>query len=241
MLGIEYQGTKYHGWQKQDGLITIQESVELALSKIANAPIEIVCAGRTDAGVHAVEQVVHFDTQSIRAMHAWVFGGNHNLPKDIRIQWAKPVDETFHARFSALCRTYRYLIFNHKVPSALLRDRVTFYPLHYLQENLMQEAAQYLIGEHDFSAFRGSSCQSHSPKRNVIEISIIRQEHLITIDITANAFLQHMVRNIVGVLLEIGAAKRPPVWTQEVLLSRDRSLAGITAHPEGLYLYKVDY
>lgn len=239
-LLLEYKGTNYHGWQKQDGLVTVQEAVEQALSKVAAQPIQVVCAGRTDAGVHAAGQVIHFDTKVERSMRAWVFGGNSYLPQDIRLQLVKPVEETFHARFSALARSYRYLIYNHEVPSALLHKRATFYP-HFLNVDLMQEAAQYLLGEHDFSAFRGSSCQAHNPLRNVMQLQVRREGQMVIIDITANAFLQHMVRNIAGVLLEIGVGKRLPLWAQDVLVAQNRTLAGVTASAQGLYLMHVQY
>jgi len=237
---LEYKGTNYHGWQKQDGLVTVQESVEQGLAKVAAQPVQVVCAGRTDTGVHAAGQVIHFDTEVERSMRAWVFGGNSYLPQDIRLQWAKPVEETFHARFSALTRSYRYLIYNYPVPSALLHKQATFYP-HLLNVDLMQEAAGHLLGEHDFSAFRGSSCQARSPNRNILQLQVQREGQMVIIDITANAFLQHMVRNIVGVLLEIGVGKRPPLWAQDVLVGQNRALAGVTASAYGLYLMRVEY
>lgn len=239
-LGLEYQGTNYHGWQKQEGLVTLQGTLEEALSKFANQPIIAQCAGRTDEGVHALGQVVHLETTAVRSMHAWVFGGNNFLPRDIRIQWAKEVPKDFHARFSAQARYYRYIIYNHNVPSALYRDRSTFY-FYKLDEKKMQEAAKYLIGEHDFSAFRGADCQSQSTCRNVTKLEIARQGRMLFIDIIANAFLQHMVRNIVGVLLEIGTGKREIIWAKEVLESKTRSLGGVTAPSTGLYFMQVYY
>ncbi|MFA6409320.1 MAG: tRNA pseudouridine(38-40) synthase TruA [Gammaproteobacteria bacterium] len=239
-LGIEYQGTNYHGWQKQQGLVTLQGTLEEALSKLADQPIAVQCAGRTDEGVHAFGQVVHLETTARRSIHAWVFGGNNFLPRDIRIQWAKEMPEDFHARFSAVARHYRYIIYNHNVPSALYHERATFY-FYKLDEKRMQEAAQYLIGEHDFSAFRGAYCQAQSTVRNITKLEISRSGRIITIEVVANAFLQHMVRNIVGVLLEIGNGDREPIWAREVLESKTRSLGGITAPSTGLYFMQVDY
>jgi len=239
-LGIEYQGTNYHGWQKQQGLVTLQATLEEALSKLADQPVVVQCAGRTDEGVHAFGQVVHLETTAKRSMHAWVFGGNNFLPRDIRIQWAKEMPEDFHARFSAVARRYRYVIYNHNVSSALHREVTTFY-FYNLDEKRMQEAANYLLGEHDFSAFRGAYCQARHAIRNVTKLEITRQDRLIFIDIIANAFLQHMVRNIVGVLLEIGNGDREPIWAKKVLEGRRREKGGITAPSTGLYFMQVDY
>lgn len=242
-LNLEYLGTNYHGWQRQNGLVTVQSKVEEALSKVADEKVTVYCAGRTDVGVHALGQIIHFDTNAKRDLRSWIFGGNHNLPSDIRIQWAKEVSADFHARFSAKARYYRYLIYNHPISTALFCNRTGFYPLPKLDEILMQEASVHLIGEHDFSAFRGTGCQSRSAMRNVIKLEVKRDTdpRIITVDIVANAFLQHMVRNIVGALLEVGSKKRPPIWIKEVLEARQRTLAGATAYAEGLYLIAVDY
>ena len=241
-LGIEYLGTNYHGWQRQDGLSTVQSNVEQALSKVANSPITVVCAGRTDVGVHALSQVIHFDTEINRKLKSWVLGGNTYLPPDIRIQWAHDFSDNpeFHARFSATSRHYQYLIYNHSVQSAILHNRALFYPAK-LDADLMHAAAECLIGEQDFSSFRGAGCQSKTAMRNVTAITVKRDGHLIIIDIHANAFLLHMVRNIIGVLLEVGTEKRAPTWVKEVLFGRDRNLAGVTAPACGLYLVNVKY
>jgi tRNA pseudouridine38-40 synthase len=239
-LGIEYDGSRYHGWQKQTGLATVQEKVEQALSSVAAQPIQVTCAGRTDAGVHALAQVVHFDTTALRPERAWVVGGNSHLPDDIRFLWATPVAENFHARYSAKSRRYHYVIYNHSIHSALLNHRVSYYPWK-LDEDRMQAAAVHLIGEHDFSAYRGIDCQSKTPYRHIFHLQIYRKEGLLIIDVKANAFLHHMVRNIAGVLMEIGEGKRESIWAQEVLQSRKRTSGGITASAQGLYLTQVEY
>jgi tRNA pseudouridine38-40 synthase len=240
-LGVEYDGSRYHGWQRQKSTdLTVQGKVEEALSVLADHFVPIFCAGRTDAGVHAFEQVVHFETSKEREMHHWVFGVNANLPDDIRITWIKPVSEDFHARFSAAARYYRYEILNRAVKSALYRSHVTtvFNPL---DETLMQEGANHLIGQHDFSSFRAQGCQAKSPIKNIHSIKIMRTNDKITIDLIANAFLHHMVRNIVGVLLPIGRAEMKPEWVAEVLAAKDRKVAGVTALPNGLYFKGVYY
>lgn len=239
-LGISYQGTHYHGWQAQPQLVTIQSTLEAAIARIANHPVELSCAGRTDKGVHALGQVGHFDTVSHREKRGWLLGINTYLPQDIRVDWVEEVEEAFHARFSALFRRYRYIIRNHPAPSALWNQYTTHY-YRPLDEQRMQEATMYLIGEHDFSAFRASSCQSKTPIRKITELRVSRQAHRVTIDITANAFLHHMVRNIAAVLMLIGSGKQPPKWAEEVLRTCDRSQAGITAAPNGLYLCEVGY
>lgn len=241
-VGLEYDGSSYHGWQIQSdfSIKTLQLSVEQALSKIANHPVGVICAGRTDRGVHATSQVIHFDTHQIRQPNIWLSGLNHFLPHDMRGLWIKEVSENFHARFSALSRSYRYIIYNHPVRPALWRNRVTWIP-YFLREQKMAEAANFLLGEHDFSAFRGADCQAKTAIRRIDKISIQRCDDHIILQIEANAFLHHMVRNIVGVLLEIGVAKRLPEWAHEVLIGKNRRLAGVTAAPYGLYLEKVTY
>lgn len=239
-LGIEYDGTNYHGWQCQIDLSTVQEKVEAALSKIAMHPIKVICAGRTDAGVHALEQVVHFDTAVIRPNIAWVFGTNSNLPLDIRIIWARKAHEDFHARFSAISRQYNYKIYNSQIASAIMRDRtVRVKPP--LDIELMHEAGQYLVGKHDFSSFRGSGCQANHPVRTIIFLNISRDGNIVNIDIKANAFLLHMVRCIVGMLIKVGTGEKPPIWAKEVLEARDRKTCPATALPQGLYFIKADY
>lgn len=241
-LLIEYDGREFRGWQKQGNppVRSIEEELEKAVSLIANEPIKLVCAGRTDAGVHAMNQVVHFETTAIRPKRAWMLGINSNLPDDCAVKDIVAVNEDFHARFSAINRTYRYQIFNHPFRSPLKR----FYNLwnyHPLNVPAMIEGAQHLIGEHDFSAFRSSECQANTPFRNVHYINITQTEHLIEIELKANAFLHNMVRNIVGTLLEVGLERKPPQYVEAVLKSLDRTTGGITAPPQGLYLYNVEY
>jgi tRNA pseudouridine38-40 synthase len=240
-LGIEYDGSAFAGWQWQPGKRTVQAAVDQAVGRVADAPVQAVCAGRTDAGVHALEQVVHFDTQARRTPYSWVMGGNTELPEDVRVLWAREVDASFHARYSAIARYYRYLILNRPMKSALRRRQATW---HYPPLDLepMRAAARYLIGEHDFSSFRAQGCQSKSPCRRMHFIHVRREEgDQVVIELCANAFLHHMVRNIAGVLMAIGAGKRPPQWAREVLLARDRTQGGVTAPADGLYLGGVCY
>lgn len=239
-LGISYQGSAYHGWQSQTGLVCIQTLLEQAMSQVADHPIALSCAGRTDKGVHAIGQVVHFDTTAQRSVRAWLLGGNSHLPADIRIHWAQEMDSTFHARFSAFARCYHYIIYNHRLKNALWNSYSShcYIPLN---EKAMQSAAQHLIGEHDFSSFRAASCQAKSAWREVQHINIKRQGCYVIIDIQANAFLHHMVRNISAVLMTIGAEKKPIDWAKEVLLAHDRKAADVTATANGLYLTQVFY
>lgn len=239
-LGIEYDGQPYCGWQYQDHSPSVQSVVERALSAVAVQPVRIICAGRTDTGVHAAEQVVHFDTDVRRDEKAWVMGGNVNLPESVRVLWARQVTDKFHARFSALRRRYRYVIYNRRVRPTYLHGRVA-YDYRPLDENRMQHAAADLLGEHDFSAYRAMACQAKSPVRTVYRLDIMRRDELILLDIEANAFLHHMVRNIAGVLMSIGAGEAEPAWARQVLETRDRIQAGVTAPPEGLYLMEVIY
>lgn len=239
-LGIEYKGCDYFGWQRQTHVPTVQALIEGALSRVADESIQLVCAGRTDAGVHATGQVVHFDTSADRKQCAWIMGTNTHLPTDVSVRWALPVDEQFHARFSALSRGYRYLIYNHLIPPAILSGLVTGYHRQ-LAAPAMQLAANYLLGEHDFTSFRSSQCQSKSPMRYVSSIKVERQHEFIIIDIEANAFLHHMVRNIVGVLMEVGCGDQKPEWVYHVLMSKDRRKAAKTAAASGLYLNYVCY
>lgn len=240
-LGVEYDGQHFCGWQAQKGsLPTAQGVLEAALSQVAAEPVKVVCAGRTDAGVHALGQVVHFDTGVERSERSWVFGANANIPKAITVRWAKPVSEAFHARFSALRRRYRYVILNRDVRPSFASRRVTW-EHRPLDEQRMQQAAQYLIGEHDFSSYRTVACQAHSPVRTVSRLEVQRKDDLVIIDIEANAFLHHMVRNIAGVLMTIGAGEQDADWSREVLGYRDRTLGGVTAASAGLYFMGVDY
>ena len=239
-LGIEYSGSDYSGWQRQKHSRTVQEQVEKALSYVANHPVELVCAGRTDTGVHAIEQVVHFKTDADRDLRAWVWGANCKLAKNIRIKWATFVDDEFHARFSAIARSYRYIILNSKVTSALFHDKVSWQH-HPLNHEKMHQAAQMLIGEHDFSAFRAAGCQSNSAYRNIHEITVKRQGEILMLDIKANAFLYHMVRNIAGSLIEVGKQQKPAQWFAEVFEGKDRTKAAKTAPAGGLYFVRAFY
>ena len=239
-LGIEYDGAHYFGWQRQDEVESVQQTLETALSKVANAPVEVFCAGRTDSGVHGTGQVVHFETDAIRPMQAWCFGTNANLPDDIAVKWAVEVDDSFHARFSATARRYRYIILNQKLRSAILPKGVSHYHVD-LDHEKMHEAGQYLLGENDFTSFRAAKCQSHTPWRNVHHLQVSRWQNYIIVDIQANAFVHHMVRNIVGSLIEVGQVKQPPIWIKWLLEQKDRTLAAPTAKAEGLYLVDVIY
>jgi tRNA pseudouridine38-40 synthase len=240
-LGVEYLGTSFHGWQAQRHTPhTVQSVLEGALSRVADMPVSITAAGRTDAGVHARGQVVHFDCSVTRDAEAWVLGVNRYLPPSVAVQWAQAVPESFHARFSATWRRYRYLIRDDRARSALGAGRVSWF--HYpLDVAAMAEAALTLIGEHDFSSFRAQACQAKSPIRTVQQLSVQRQGSLVVLDIQANAFLQHMVRNIAGVLMAVGKGDRPVSWVAEVLAHRDRVRGGVTAPPDGLYLTAVGY
>ncbi len=237
-LHIEYDGTAYHGFQRQQGLASVQACLESAISQVANEPIQIHCAGRTDAGVHATAQVVNFQTQAVRDLRAWSVGVNRYLPADIAVRQAFSVAETFHARYSAMSRSYRYIIYNHSL-RAVLRAGV-HYPMP-LNQELMQLGANNLLGEHDFSAFRDADCQAKTTVRHLQFCRITRHRDHIYIDIQANAFLHHMVRNIVGTLILFGRGLRPPEWMQTVLASRDRKCAGMTFPAKGLFLTGVNY
>jgi tRNA pseudouridine38-40 synthase len=243
-LGVQYDGKPWHGWQTQPAGGTVQDTLEAALKRFALTNIATTCAGRTDAGVHALEQVVHFDTTLNRDMFSWVRGVNAFLPPSIAVRWACEVAQTasseFHARFSATARTYHYIIYNHPVRSPLLTGKAgwVFRPL---QVDAMRAAAQHLIGTHDFSAFRAAECQAKSPVKDMREISVERRSDIIVVSLTANAFLHHMVRNIVGALIVVGNGNQPPQWLQELLAGRDRSRAAPTFMPDGLYLTRIAY
>ena len=241
-LGIEYHGGAYAGWQAQRSpdVTTVQETLEAALSRVADHPVSTVCAGRTDAGVHASAQVVHFDTHAVRPLRAWVMGVNSLLPADVAVQWAREVGPDFHARFSARYRRYRYLVLTRAQRSALAAGSACL-ERRPLDAPRMHEAAQCLLGERDFSAFRGAGCQSRTPMRRLDRIGVSRAGDLLIIEVEANAFLLHMVRNITGSLLAIGTGDRPPQWLAGVLESRDRTLAAATAPAQGLYLVDVGY
>lgn len=239
-LGVEYDGSAYCGWQAQHGSRTVQEAVELALSKVADHPVRVVCAGRTDTGVHAAEQVVHFDSDAPRTMRSWVLGANSNLPPDVSLRWAQPVDDDFHARFRATARSYRYVILSRFTRPAILRRRVCWRHCE-LNRDAMAAAAMHLIGEHDFTSFRALACQAKHPVRTIERLDVQRHGDFHYIDVRANAFLHHMVRNIAGVLMAVGEGQRDPDWVAELLAARNRSAGGVTAPAEGLYLVSVTY
>ena len=242
VLGVEYDGTNYYGWQhqKNSNLPTIQQQVELAISQVANQAVSTICAGRTDAKVHAMAQVVHFDTTANRKINSWIFGVNRYLPPDVRIIWSAQIDPIFNARTSAIYRTYYYLIYNSKINLALFRNYAVW-QYQDLNISAMQQASNFWLGEHDFTSFRGRDCQSKTPIRKINNITISREQELIKISITANAFLHHMVRNMVGVLIKIGQGAYNSIWAKKVLLAKNRKEASITAPPEGLYLAEVGY
>lgn len=240
-LGIEYDGSAYHGWQRQGHETqTVQEALEKALSKVANHPVTVICCGRTDAGVHGLGQVVHFETTAERSDRAWIHGGNAALPDSISVRWAKPVPEEFHARFSAFARRYCYVIYNHPVRPALGMKHMTwqYRPLNVEQ---MREGSRALVGTHDFTSFRAMGCQAKSPIKTVHEIELVQQGPLILMSVRANAFLHHMVRNIAGVLMAVGTGKACVDWVNEVLQVRDRAQGGVTAPPFGLYFMEAQY
>jgi tRNA pseudouridine38-40 synthase len=237
---VEYCGSRFHGWQRLKKDRSVQRCVEEALSKVANHPVQVVCAGRTDAGVHARYQIIHFETDAVREPHSWVFGANSNLPSDVSLIWAQNVDAEFHARFLAVARSYSYVILNRPARSGLLNPMLTWESRH-LNESLMSDAAQHLVGKHDFTSYRAQACQAHSPIREIYALDIERKGIYVIINVRANAFLYHMVRNIAGVLMSIGLAQHEVDWSRKVLEAKDRSVAGITAPAEGLYLVSVEY
>jgi tRNA pseudouridine38-40 synthase len=239
-VGIEYAGTRYAGWQRQDHAPSVQAEVERALALVADHPVAIVCAGRTDAGVHALGQVVHFDTSSVRAPRGWLLGANVNLPSDVALHWVLPVADDFHARYWARRRTYRYLVLNRPTRSPLAAERVCQWRTP-LDAPRMHAALQQLVGEHDFSAFRAAECQAQVPVRRLERITVTREGDVVAFEVTANAFLHHMVRNIVGSALPIGEGARDAAWLEALLAGRDRRLSGPTAPPGGLYLASVEY
>lgn len=237
---IEYDGAGFCGWQRQDGAPSVQQAVEAALSQVADQPVRVTVAGRTDAGVHAAAQVIHFDTQACRRGYAWLRGANSNLPDSVALRWAGEVAADFHARFAATGREYHYVILNRPVRPTHLARRVT-HEYRALDVERMRAAAALLVGRHDFSSFRAMQCQARSPVRELRELAVHRHGEFVVIRAAANAFLHHMVRNLAGVLMAIGAGEREPAWAREVLEARDRTVGGITARPDGLYLTAVDY
>lgn len=239
-LGIEYNGSKYCGWQRQSQLLSIQIQIENAIAKIANHPVDVVCAGRTDAGVHSKGQVIHFETTTQRTDLAWTIGVNSHLPADVSVIWIKKVSNNFHARYSAISRRYIYIIYNNRLKPAILNKKV----LHYykpLNADKMHDAGQYLVGINDFSAFRSAKCQSNSPFRNLLHINVMRYDLYIIVDIKANSFLHNMMRNIVGSLIEVGSGNQDKKWIQMLLHCKNRQISAATAKAHGLYLFSVDY
>lgn len=239
-LGLEYDGSAFCGWQTQPGGCGVQDHLQGALSQLAASPITVTAAGRTDTGVHAAAQVVHFDTDAVRDENAWVRGTNTHLHPAARVLWSREVPGDFHARFSARARSYRYVLLNHPVAPGLLRDRVGWYH-GALDAAAMQAAVECLVGEHDFSSFRDAQCQAKSPVRTLTQARVQRRGELIVFAFEANAFLHHMIRNIVGSLVYVGAGKHPVPWLSGLLAARDRRLAAPTFSPDGLYLSSVAY
>jgi len=239
-LGVEYDGHPFCGWQSQADGRTVQDTLQHVLSRLAGEPVAVIAAGRTDTGVHALEQVVHFDTSAERPLTAWVRGANALLPASIAVLWAHPVADEFHARFSAHGRSYRYLLINRPVRPAIHANKVGWFHAP-LDVSAMQRASQCLLGEHDFSAFRAAQCQARSPVKHLQQLDISRHGEMLVFDFSADAFLHHMVRNIVGCLVYVGKGKYPPDWLSGVLASRERSLAAPTFAPDGLYLARIRY
>lgn len=237
---VEYDGSSFCGWQRQTHSPSVQAVIEAALSVVANESITVVCAGRTDTGVHGTNQIIHFDSSAERAARNWLLGANANLPFGVRLHWVSEMPAQFHARFSATARTYRYLIANQAQRPAIFHRWLTW-EKNPLDHSQMHEAAQYLLGEQDFSSFRAAGCQSRSPNRNVHAIRVWRQGELVVVEIIANAFLHHMVRNIVGSLIEVGRKAQSVDWLETLLQKRDRTQAPATAPANGLYLVKVTY
>ena len=244
VLGMQYDGSHWHGWQTQRSGNTVQDRLQSALYRFTGGDVVTTCAGRTDSGVHAIEQVVHFDTPIERPSASWVRGLNSHLPPSIAVRWATVAstehEQEFHARFSARARTYRYLIYNHPVRAPLWDGKAgwVFRPLDLVR---MRMAASALVGLHDFTAFRSADCQAKSPVKTIHSIMLAKQDDLITITLHANAFLQHMVRNIVGSLVYVGTGRKPVEWTAQLLAERNRHLAAPTFSPAGLYLSRIDY
>jgi tRNA pseudouridine38-40 synthase len=242
VAGVEYNGACFKGWQRQKhhpGL-SVQDSLESAISEVADHEVKVVCAGRTDAGVHASAQVIHFDSHADRTDRGWKMGINTKLPDGLCVNWVQPISSDFHARFSAVARRYRYFIMNKAVKPGLMHDQVTWWRRP-LDADKMHEAAQALLGKHDFTSFRASDCQANNAMRTMKDISVKRMGEWVVLEVCANAFLYHMVRNIAGVLLPIGSSAKPVGWCKEVLEARDRTQAGVTAPGEGLYFVDVEY
>ncbi len=239
-LGISYNGGAYQGWQSQPSGLTIQDKLEAALGKFTAQRVSTLCAGRTDAGVHGIMQVVHFDTELERDVYSWVRGTNANLPKDIAVQWAQIVPDAFHCRASAISRRYAYVVYESVVRPSVDHGRVGW-AFRVLDHDAMRQAADVLIGEHDFTSFRASQCQALSPVKNLMEIAFSQRGAYWRIEFEANAFLHHMIRNIMGCLVQIGQGKKPPEWMAEVLAAKDRRAAAPTFSPDGLYFLGPRY
>ncbi|PKL95476.1 MAG: tRNA pseudouridine(38-40) synthase TruA [Gammaproteobacteria bacterium HGW-Gammaproteobacteria-8] len=240
ILGLEYDGSRFYGFQRQRQRPTVQEVLEDALEQVADHAVTVHCAGRTDTGVHALGQVVHFDTGAERSERGWVLGCNSHLPAGVSVLWARLAEPGFHARFSARSRSYRYRILNRWTRPGLLHGRVSW-ERRSLDAQRMHQAAQHLVGEHDFSSFRAPGCQARHARRMLHRIAVTRLGDEVRIEVSANAFLYHMVRNIAGTLIDVGVGKRDPDWLAEVLALRDRARAGVTATPDGLYFVGVEY
>ncbi len=238
--GVAYLGTGYSGWQRLPDLVTVQGTVETALSTVANHPVQVVTAGRTDAGVHALQQVIHFDSGAARSAYAWLLGTNSLLPPTVSLAWVMPVADDFHARFEAVSREYRYLIINQRARNALWGGRATW-EMRELDAAAMHRAAQCLVGRHDFSSFRDTRCQSKTAIRELTQVVVTRDGAMIGVHVVGNAFLHHMVRNIVGSLIEVGLGRQPEAWIAALLAARDRRLAGMTAPSDGLYFVGPHY
>ncbi|MDE2091974.1 MAG: tRNA pseudouridine(38-40) synthase TruA, partial [Gammaproteobacteria bacterium] len=240
-LGLEYDGTDFMGWQRQSHAgRTVQGCLEEAISRVADHPVDVVCAGRTDAGVHALGQVAHFDVEARRDLRGWLLGINSNLPVDVAVNWIMDVPDEFHARYRACARHYRYCIVNRPTRPAVVRSQMTWVR-HPLDEERMRAAGKFLLGEHDFSAFRAVECQARSPIRHVHRLEVQRDGEIVSLDVVADGFLHHMVRNMVGVMIDIGTGKQAPEWAERVLNGRDRTLGGVTAPPQGLCFMAVLY
>jgi tRNA pseudouridine38-40 synthase len=239
-LGLEYDGSHFCGWQSQPSACGVQDALERALSEIAGAGVRVHAAGRTDTGVHALSQVIHFDTTAIRPESAWVRGANALLPNSVSVLWARQVNDDFHARFSAQERRYRYLLLNHPVRPGLFNGKIGWFHVP-LDVDLMRRGAAYLMGEHDFSAFRAAGCQARSPVKQLRELALARRGDILVFDLAANGFLHHMVRNIVGCLVYVGKKRYPPEWIGELLAKADRTRAAPTFAPDGLYFSGVGY
>ncbi|MBY0378680.1 MAG: tRNA pseudouridine(38-40) synthase TruA [Gammaproteobacteria bacterium] len=240
-ISLEYDGSHYWGWQRQNTEASIQATVEQALSRVAAEPIRVFCAGRTDRGVHATTQIIHFDTSSVRAPHAWIIGGNSYLPKEIRLHWIQEVPADFHARFSAFSRRYCYVLQVSPISPAILAPYVSWRYGEDLNETAMAEACTSLLGQHNFSSFRAAECQAKTPIRSVSMCRLYKQKQFFVFEIEADGFLHHMVRNIMGVLIDIGLGKQSVGWMSEVLSACDRRAAAMTAPANGLYLTHIGY